>query len=281
MMVANKNPNDDDEVVDDRLAHRKARASHLRWLKLGDLVPLPHAQRTFSQAWGDALAADFHLEGLGFFVVSIRDGVFGLLDGQHRRYALLKWGFSLEDTIQCECYEGLTPKEESEMFLERNHIKPIEALTKFERAVDAERPDEVAIKQVVALEGLRIGHRARGESAQISSVSCLHRVVGRIGYVGLGRVLRIIRDAYGDRGFESPTIDGVSLFLQRHPNVDDLRVIESLRTAMGGLTGLWTSAQMEHVQLGAPKVQCIAAEIVKACNRNLPNGKKLRLWWKE
>src|SRR5688572_14012654 len=91
--------------------NRHQRASHLAWVEIGKLVPLPkgEGQREFSHAWATDIASSLNIEGIGFPVVSHRDGNFYILDGQHRVAALRIFGFAPEDTIQCEVYEGLSP----------------------------------------------------------------------------------------------------------------------------------------------------------------------------
>src|SRR5688572_15942761 len=135
--------------------NRKQRASHLRWVKIADMVPSPYAQRTFQPSWADKLAADFNLEGMGFPVVNLRGGYYYVIDGQHRIAALKKLGFE-NDTVQCEVYEGLGPTEEAELFLERNNNKAVLSLDKFSKAVTANRKVETTIDRIVRGNGLTI-----------------------------------------------------------------------------------------------------------------------------
>ena len=82
------------------------RESHLRWVPIKEMRSSPAAQRKYRRTHAATYAADFHLEALGYPVLSLRDGIFFIVDGQHRIKALemIGWG---DQQIQCEVYEGL------------------------------------------------------------------------------------------------------------------------------------------------------------------------------
>lgn len=262
------------------MSERKQRSSHLKWIKLGDLVPSPYGQRQFEPAWANEIASDLKLEEIGYPVVSFRDGIHYVIDGQHRVAALRIFGFLEEDTIQCEVYDGLTPQDEAERFLQRNHIKSVSAVSKFQVAVKAERQVESAIDQVVRMHGMRIG-RTKGPGT-ISAVSKLRKVVDRYGgLIVLGRVIRIIQSAYGDAGFDAAIIEGLAVCLHRYNGqIDEQVMAERLAKTSGGLNGLTQPAHKTYVAMGQPMAQCIAASAVSIYNRD-QKGKKLAPWWKE
>lgn len=255
---------------------RRQRSSHLRWIRLGDLKPHPRAQREFRKHRAEELAATFQLEGMGFIVVSQHGTHYYIIDGQHRVRALLLIGFSEDDVLQCEVYEGLTDEQDAELFLERNSYLNVAALDKFKTAVLAGREDEVAVDACVRAQGLAIGY---GDN-RIRAVSALMEAYRRTGTEGLGKTLRIIRDAYGTRGFEGPIIIGTALCIQRYNGkLDEPTMIRALSTALGGLNGLLTQAAKTRESLGQSKPQCIAATEIGYYNR----ATKTRVpgWWKE
>jgi hypothetical protein len=175
-------------------------------------------------------------------------------------------------------YEDLTEDEENELFLERNDSKAVSPLDKFLKAVNAGRPRECAIDRVVRVNGFAVGRRRR-EGGTISAAGSLGRVFDRHGEVGLGMVVRIIRDAYGDAGFQQDVIEGISLCLHRYNGqIDEHVMADRLGKANGGLNGLVTPAQKDKVTLGQSKAQCVAAQAAKLYN-NTQTGKKLAPWW--
>ena len=253
---------------------RKQRASHLRWVRIGDLRTSPQSQRDFRPSWAADLASEFNLEGMGYLVVSHRGDDYFLIDGQHRVAALKILGFADDDTVQCEVYDGLTEEQEAELFLERNNNKTVDALSKFRVAEHAGRRVETEITECVRNQGLNIGRHA------ICAVAALRTVHRRAGPIGLGKTLRIIRDAYGDAGFKSAVIDGLGLAVQRYDGfLNEDRMVKSLSQASGGLNGLLTQTNKTRMSLGQPKAQCLAASAVNFYNRSA--GPKLALWWKE
>lgn len=261
-------------------ADQKLRKSRLMWVPLGMTRVADEAQGQFRKAHADALAANFEIEAMGFPVVSHRpDGLFYIVDGQHRIAAAKTFGFCPEDKFQMETYEGLSVAEEAELFLERNTIKPKSAWDKFKVGIAAGREVEVDIDRVVRAQGLVLAsYKGTGT---IAAVSTVRHIYGRHGAVGLGRTLRIIRDSYGDAGLDAPVLDGVSLFLHRYgAAVDDNALVSKLSNTAGGLNGLLMPAAKLKATMGQPISQCIAASAVALYNRG-HGGKKLAPWWKE
>ncbi len=255
------------------------RASHLEFVSLGELYPSPVAQRQLEPSWADKLAKDFRLEGMGFIVVNKRAGHYYIVDGQHRVGALRALDFSPTDTIQCEVYDGLTEEEECELFLERNHVRLVRSFDKFDKAVKAGREIETTISRLVRVQGLQIT-RSRSEGG-ISATTVLLRVYARGGDIGLGRMLRVIRDSYGITGFDGPIMEGLDLFLRRYNSqIDEDIMVHRLSHVIGGVQGLLGPAQKLKLILRQPLAQCIAAQAVDIYNRSLKGGKKIAPWWK-
>lgn len=255
---------------------RKQRQSHLRWVRLGDLRPHPQAQREFRPHRAEKLAATFSLEAMGFIVVSQHSDVFWVIDGQHRVYALRLIGFADDDVLQCEVYENLSLEEEAELFLTRNDSLTVAALDRFRTAVTAGRRAETEVDACVRAQGLVIGRRG-----SITAVSALMDAYKRTGVIGLGKTLRIIRDAYGETGFEGAVIQGTALTIQRYNGrIDEDQMIKALANAAGGLNGLLTQAAKTREALGQSRAQCIAATEVALYNRG-NQTKRVPGWWKD
>ena len=255
---------------------RRQRNSHLRWIRLGDLKPHPRAQREYRPHRAEQLASVFQLEGMGFIVVSQHGDLYYIIDGQHRVQALLLIGFSEDDVLQCEVYEGLTDEQDAELFLERNDYLNVAALDKFKTAVLAGREDEVAVDACVRAQGLSVGYSENS----IRAVSALMEAYRRTDTVGLAKTLRIIRDAYGSRGFEGAVIQGTALCIQRYNGkLDEETMIRALSSAHGGLNGLLTQAAKTRESLGQSRVQCIAATEIGFYNRATKS--RVPGWWKE
>jgi hypothetical protein len=255
-------------------AVKRVTASHFEDIVINEIVPSPKAQRDFRKPWGDHLAANFDLEGMGIVVVNKRDGHYYCVDGQHRIYALKELGFGA-DKIRCEVFVGLSDKEEADLFLRRNDQLTVAALDKFKVAVEADRELETTIRRLVMAQGLAISR-----TGGITSVHALTRAYKRQGPAGFSRTLRVIRDAYGETGFAARVIDGISLFLHRYDGqVDEAVAIAQLGAAHGGVNGLLGLAQKERAASRGTFIECVAATATVLYNR--ARGKKLAPWWKQ
>jgi len=237
-------------------------------------------QRELRQYRVDTLLSDFELNRLGIPTLNFRDCAYYCMDGQHRIVALKSWlGDGWEkQKIACEVFDGFTEAEEAEMFLRLNDKLSVGAFDKFNMAVTAARPDEIDIKKTVEKQGLCISKSKTPGS--IGSVSSLRKVYRMAGPEGLGRSLRLIRDSFGDAGFEARVIEGMGLLCKRYNGQLDEQVAKDrLAATRGGVKGLLGRAGELHLRTGNATVQCIAAAAVDIINAG-KSGHKLPSWWK-
>lgn len=256
---------------------RVTRAATLRWVPIAEMSVSPLAQRELRQARVDRIAADFDVEQIGTPTVSHRGEHFFVIDGQHRVEALRQLGWG-DQSIQCWTYTGLTEEQEAERFLKLNDTLAVDAFSKFKVSVQAGRHDESDIDRIVRASRLVITTTA--QSGAIRAVGTLKRIYTRSGPATLAQTLRICRDAYGDPGLDAPVLDGIGLLCQRYEGeLDEIRVVEKLATAHGGVNGLLGKAENMRRQTGNPRGQCVAAAAVEIHNAG-KGGKKLVSWWK-
>lgn len=251
-------------------------SARLKWIALDQMQVNPLAQRELNQARVDHLAAHFDLDQIGNPVVNFRGGSYWIIDGQHRVEALRACGFT-DEKIQCWAYDGLTSEQEAEVFLKRNDTLTVAALPKFRSAVHAGRPLETDIDRIVRSLGLCVS--ADKVSGAIGAVGTLGRVYAR-GPAVLARSLSIIRDAYGDAGFDAPVIDGMGHLCARYNGDLDIgEAVTKLSKAHGGVSGLLNKAESLRRTTGNQKGHCVAAAAVDIINSGR-GGKKLPSWWK-
>jgi hypothetical protein len=239
----------------------------------------PRAQREFRPSHAEKFAADFDLEALGYPVVNHRDGHYFVVDGQHRIEALkmIGWG---DQQIQCECYEGMTEAQEADLFLRRDDRRAIRSFDKFRIAVTAEREAETDIERVVLAQGLKISNS--DSPGCLSAIAALQKVYKTAGPEGLGRALRIVRDAYGGHqaALRGDIITGLGLVCSRYNGkMDDEKAVERLSKVPGGALGLMGKAEVIRRQTGRQKAHCVAAATVETYNAGR-GGSKLEPWWK-
>lgn len=238
-------------------------------------------QRPFIQSHGDRLAANLDLDKLGLPVLNLRDGVFWIVDGQHRVYALKENGFG-GDVLECEVYENLTDAEMAQKFLGRDARKAIHPLAKFHVSCTAEMPREIAIRRAVETQGLKVSKSE--EDGCIGAVGALGKVYDRSGEVVLGQVLRTIKQAFGgdSASFHQSVIVGLGLVFNRYNGkTNERNLAEALSGETHGVRGILRRAEAQRERTGNEKSQCVAAVVVDAYNRRANRAHKLAPWWKQ
>lgn len=264
------------------VAKKIKREARIRTVKLGDLRVSPTAQRDLNQARVNKIVDSLDMERLGTLTVSQRDGYFWIIDGQHRYNALKTFfGEGYEDwEVEAWCYFDLTEKQEAEKFLQHNEVLAVSAYDRFRLSVEAERPLESDVDRIVRSLGLKV---AKAQShGSISAVTALTSAYSKYGPRGLVGTLYVIREAFGDRGFESVIISGLALFRGRFEGrVSDEQLIKKLNGYSGGVKGLLNRAALIREQFGQPVPTCVAAAITEAYNRGLRGTASLGSWWKD
>lgn len=258
--------------------NRIERLAHLEWVPLGKTRISPLAQGDLRQYRVDYLLAHMDLEDLGNLTGNWRDEWFYVIDGQHRRAALIEWlgdGWESQQ-VQCWAYHNLTEAEEAEKFLKLNDAPTKRPYEKFRIGLTAKRPIPTDIERLVVANGQTISeHRNVG----IGAVGTLTKVYTRSDPATFARTIRIIDQAWGTPGFEAPVIDGIGLLCQRfNGQLDDAGAIAALSDTHRGVKGLISAAYLKKEKLDKPLNQCIAAAAVDQYNKGRRSG-KLANWF--
>ena len=243
-------------------------------------------QREFRKAHGDKLAAELDLNKLGFPIINHRDGVYWILDGQHRIYALKENGFS-GDVLDCEVYDNLSDADMADIFLGRDDRRAVSPFDRFHVACTAGHVRETAIRRAVETQGLKISRRR--EEGCIGCVGALAKVYdfaggGRAGETVLGQVLRTIKHAYSADpiAFDQSVIEGLGLVYHRYNGrTSEADLASRLGSSSHGVRGLLRRAEATRERTGNQKSHCVAATVVDVYNRGLGPRAKDRLpsWW--
>jgi hypothetical protein len=262
-------------------APRTPRASKIRPVPIAEMrvPPALVTQRPFIKAHADELSANLELEKLGYPVINWRDGIYWILDGQHRIHALKENGFG-DERLDCEVYENLTDAEMADVFLGRDKRKAVNPYAKFHIACTAEHPVETSVRRVVESNHLKIGQTK--EPSTVGCVSTLISAHESAGPVVLGQSLRSIRDGFGadSLAFDGQIIKGVVLVFNRYNGkTDEKRMADCLSRVQHGARGLLRRAESQRERTGNQKAQCVAATIVDIYNKGLHKN-RLPSWWK-
>lgn len=255
------------------------REARLEWVPIEKMrvAEAQIAQRALNGNWVDKLVSGFNLEEMGTPTVNLRDGHYFIIDGQHRIEALRRLGFE-SDSVECWTYEGMTEEEESERFLTLNNQLAVDAFSKFKIAVNANRPDEVAVNAILLR--LNLVATTMDVPGATRAVGTLMKVYRRAGGEVLEQALRIIRNAYGDLGLIAHVIDGIAHVAARHPELDEEITVTRLSKVHGGANGLIQRARIQRERHGGTLAHGVAAAAIEAVNRGR-GGHKLALWYRE
>jgi hypothetical protein len=222
---------------------------------------------------------------LGFPIVNLRDGIYWILDGQHRIAALKQWDPSIEmSNLDCEVYEGLTDAEMADIFIGRDARKQIPPFDKFFVGCTAGYQRENTIRRTVESNGQKIS-RERDEG--ISTVGALGKVYDQSGDMVLGQVIRTINLGFGGDplAFDRSVIEGLGLVYNRfNGRTNEKAMGHRLSDLKHGARELLRKAEALRERTGNQKKHCVASVIIDIYNKGegSTNSKnRLPSWWKE
>lgn len=235
----------------------------------------PSAQRQQKLWHIHNIAKSFNPDKLGVITVSLRDGVYYVVDGAHR-IAAAKLAGHEDASITAHVYEGLSEKEEAELFLVLNDVRPVSKLDKFKVSVTAGDPTACAIKSIVGSLGYRV---AMNGASSISAVTPLERTYVNGGANALYNLILIARDSYGDTGMKSAVLDGIGRVTSNYSElIDPERMVDRLTKLPGGLNGLLGKANAKKEDTGASLGNCVAWAVVESYNSGRGKFVKLPKW---
>lgn len=260
-------------------------AARITTVRLADLRVSAGAQREFSDTWGDYLKRNFNIDLVGMLTVSYRDGVYWVIDGQHRTHGLIAWAKQTfgddwaEWTVHVNCHDNLSEREEARLFLAFNNRRAINAYDKFTVGITADLPIPTDISRIVQTLGLRID-KAR-KPGSVSAVAAIEYVYRLGDAVLLRKTLQTIRDSWSGMGFDSDVIRGVALVINRYEGRLDIdRLIKRLAAVPSGAKGIRQRAHVIKDSHGAKTDVSHAAAITDVYNQGLRGTSSLGSWWK-
>lgn len=260
------------------------RAASIRSVKMSDLRVSPTSQRDLNDNRVAKILDNLDFDRLGTLTVSSRDGLYWIIDGQHRFHALrayLQREFGddwAEWEIQTWCYFGLTEREEAQRFLQFNDSLAVNAYDRFRVGVSAGLPVPSDIDRIVRSLGLKVARTK--ERNHVGAVACLDHAY-RTGIPVLVTMLTTIRDAWDGIGYDAAMMDGLTLFIARYDGqFDRARLTKRLGEIRNGARGVRQHASTERERTGRSWAECHAAALVGIYNKQLRGKNALTGWWR-
>jgi hypothetical protein len=186
-----------------------------------------HYQRDIDEDRILAMAQQFDLSLFGVPVLSRRgNGEHVRIDGQHRLEAAILADRGQEPVL-CEVHEGLSLKEEAELFLRLNRERSaVRVYDKYKARLVAGEPVAMAIDGILKALSLKVG-----KSRQARTVCAVEALEASFPSGKLMQGLRVLTDwRQGDpSAYEGPLIRGMTAFLVEYPDVDAANLVSQLR----------------------------------------------------
>lgn len=243
------------------------------------------SQRPYNERWAREIADDFDPDKFEPLIVTKPngDGMYHIIEGQHRRHALEMYaakanpsGYGNKEQAPCRVVAEADPARAAEIWLGvnggRKAVKPIHG---FRVAVVAGRETEVAIEQIVRMNGFQVGSEKK--SGCISAVRALKTIFDRHGPTVLSSTLKTVRQMWhGDpNSLSSPMLRGFGLFMSEFgTHVDPKRMMK--------VSEKWSPFKLHqaadaHKQSTTETIDvAIAWLLFREYNKGMKEGAKLR-----
>lgn len=263
----------------------KTSTSTFRMVPLAELNIDPEYQRRMEPGWVKAHIASFDPEMLGYILVNKRsNGKLYVVDGQHRVELMRAVGWG-DQNVHAELYDGLTQKQEAELFLARNDRKAVRPFDKFRARITEGDPVACDIERIVTAHGLALSDQAaNGHVVAVAALEHVYKGGGiasqKEGVRALSDALRAAIKAWGDQpsSVSGKIIQSLGLVqLRYNGTIDQKAFVDKLAPFPGGAPGLLGKGKAMQEVRGRPLHHCIASIIVDVYNKGRRTG-KLDAW---
>lgn len=270
--------------MSDTLKHAAADSAEVAaWLPIGSLTFDTRVNRPLDPRRVAEIARDFDPEAVGVLVVSARsDGTYVVLDGQHRRAALVRAGFGADQRVPCDVRHGLTLAQEAALFVRLNNTTKPLLIHRFLRRVTAGDEAAAAIDAIARGAGFEVSeHSGDGRIVAVAALEAVYAGRGPARGHGpypdiLEGALRVLAGAYGHTAdaVNGLLIQGVGLLIARYGDaVDRATLVAKLAKVPAGANGLLAKARGMREYQGGSVPRCVAEVCVTLYNAGKRGGR--------
>lgn len=232
---------------------------------------LPY-QRPVRQRHVNKLAREWDPTYLTPIEVSLRDGKYNIVNGQHRVAAIRRIMGGKDTLVNCLVYTGLTYEQEAAMYFlldkTTGHLKLANAIKALlESGTD---PTVIDIKQRIERAGFTWAlDKPTGVTYEIKPVRAVMDAYAQLGAPGFSRMLGLIAGAWhgAQISLTAGMIAGMALFLKTHEmELDDYTTIQRL-------AAVDPAAIAQLAQVDSPPLRY--ARLIRQKYNEWPGGEKL------
>ena len=181
---------------------------------------LPY-QRPLNQKKVDKIIREWNPRKLTPVVVSLRDGKFNILDGQHRLSAMRRMAGGKDVIVPCIIHTGMTYQEEAELYASLDTDKTPLTLRQHTKALVESGSDAqlLDVKRRIENAGFTWAlDKPTGEAFEIAAICAVTSAYRLLGGNAFSRMLDlIVRTWHGTpHSLKAPIISGMALFLKTY-----------------------------------------------------------------
>jgi len=166
------------------------------------------------------MVSNWKPQSVGTPEVSLRDGVYWLIDGNHRKVAATTLGFT---HLECKVHTGLTIDEEAKMFVTMNGERTAPTIGDlFKAKLAYNDASAVALKNTIENEcGLELKLNGKTTETGIPLTATLYKLWENAGHDEFKQTIKVIKAIWlgYPKAWNSGFIIGVNHFLYVHPQV--------------------------------------------------------------
>jgi hypothetical protein len=251
-------------------------AHSTKWIPIKNLsVIWANAQREFDPKHASRIAAEFDPDMFDDLVVTLPngDGIYHVVDGQHRKAALQSL-YGDDEQLPCRVVNAEDPARAADIFNKINTSrKAPNAVDRFNVRVTAGYETEVAVARIATFLGYKI-NKSRSDGS-IGSVNALVSVYKSFGSEVLKDTLMTIKATWGQdfHAYEASIIRGYGAFIaQFRSKIDWTRLRQQVSKAYtpGRLLG---AAKTGREMFGGSMADGVKQVLIATYNKGLRNGK--------
>lgn len=248
-----------------------------KWIPVKDLsIVWATAQREFNVRHAKKISDTFDPDLFDDLVVTLPngDGVYHVVDGQHRKAAIQEL-YGEDERVPCRIVNVTDPARAAEIFDRINTSrKAPSSIEKFKVRVTAGYEDEVAINKLINSFGYRVAHQTAANT--IRAVGSLQYVHKSYGLEVLKETLMTIKGTWDADGhaLDGPIIQGYGALIAEHrKHLDWKRMREqiSIKFTPGRLLG---HAKTEREIRGGSMGDAVRSVLIRTYNQGIKIAEK-------
>ena len=224
------------------------------------------AQRTLDEKWAKQIADNFDPELFEPVMVTQPngEGVYHIVEGQHRTQAARFFLNDLNQMVPCRVIGEADPARAAEIWLGINKgRKKVRPVVEFLVAVEAGREVEVACNNIIKKAGYIVIEYAKGDNALVA-VGAACKVYKMYGATTLGRTLYLCRQLWGTdpAGVRSPLIRGFGMFINEFHTFDINHLVKVITAQYKSPWKFW-EASVVDAERSSQNLDVAISELVR------------------